>query len=197
MLAGCGGAQTPADTADGTQATESAAASGASQPASEAESAALSPSVAGEEEGLQIPIEPKSGGALVGTATFQERADGVRVIVRVASAEPGFHGVHIHETGDCSARDASSAGGHYDPDGNPHGLPPLERHLGDLGNIGVMGPDGIGLLEIFVPEATLKPGAPNSLHDRAIVIHESLDRGVQPSGGAGARVGCGEIDVES
>ena len=155
------------------------------------EKAAEGPAKAGG--GLEVTIESRSGSQLTGTATFAEEGDGVKVSVRIGNAPPGLKGLHIHEKGDCSAQDASSAGDHFNPGGHPHARPPDEpRHLGDLGNIGVS-PEGVGQLEIVVKGANLKPGDPNSFLDRSIVVHGKKDDGGQPTGNSGPRIGCGVI----
>ena len=142
---------------------------------------------------LEIPIEGRSDSQLTGTATFSEEGDGVKVVLKVGNAPPGLKGAHIHEKGDCSAKDASSAGDHFNPEGHQHARPPDEpRHLGDLGNIGIT-PEGVGLLEIVVKGANLKPGDPKSFLDRSVIIHAKKDDGGQPTGNAGARIGCGVI----
>ena len=140
-----------------------------------------------------MPLAAKSGSQLSGQATFTEVAGGVKVTVHVAGAPPGKVATHVHETGDCSAPDAKSAGGHFNPTGKPHGLPPAgERHLGDLGNIEIK-PDGTGVTEIVVQGATLQEGDPSSYLGRSIIVHDKLDDGGQPVGNAGERIGCGVI----
>jgi superoxide dismutase, Cu-Zn family len=115
------------------------------------------------------------------------------VTVQVAGAPPGKVATHVHETGDCSAPDATSAGGHFNPAGKPHGLPPAtDRHLGDLGNIEIK-PDGTGVTEIVVQGATLQEGDPRSYLGRSIIVHDKMDDGGQPVGNAGGRIGCGVI----
>jgi Cu-Zn family superoxide dismutase len=142
---------------------------------------------------LEVPIAPRSGSSLTGTAVLTELPEGVRVVIDVAGASPGSHGAHVHEKGDCSSADAKSAGEHFEPDGHPHDLPPTEpRHLGDLGNI-VVGEDGTGHLEITAPRANLRPFDMHSYVNRAIVIHAKPDDGSQPSGNSGDRIGCGEV----
>jgi len=117
----------------------------------------------------------------------------VRVVLEVEGISPGDHGAHIHETGDCSAPDAKSAGSHYNPGQHPHGLPEgMPRHLGDLGNVTV-GKDGKGKLEILIPGANLKPNDPSSFVGRAVIVHEKKDDGGQPVGNAGGRIGCAVI----
>ncbi len=140
---------------------------------------------------LEVAIASKSGSTLVGKAKLVEVPEGVQITVRLDQAEPGLHGVHIHETPDCSAPDASSAGGHYNPGGEPHGLPSAEHHhLGDLGNLGTAPPNGKGVLEITVPNATLNPEGSRSLLNHALVVHSNQDTGEQPTGSSGKRVGC-------
>lgn len=142
---------------------------------------------------LEVPIMAKSGSKLSGKAVLTEVPGGVKVSISLANVTPGDHGAHVHEKGDCSAADGSSAGGHFNPAGNPHALPTkTPRHLGDLGNITV-GPDGTGTHEIVAPGANLKDSDPNSFFGRAIIIHAKKDDGGQPSGNAGGRIGCAEI----
>lgn len=147
----------------------------------------------GDSGTLVVPLAPRSGSHLSGKATFTPVTGGVRVKVEVAGVPPGKVATHVHEVGDCSAPDATSAGGHFNPAHQPHALPPgAERHLGDLGNIEV-GPDGKGATEIVVPGANLREGDPSSYRGRAIIVHERQDDGSQPVGNAGGRIGCGVI----
>jgi Cu-Zn family superoxide dismutase len=139
-------------------------------------------------------IEPKSGSHVTGKAVFtQLPSGGVRVEVWIEGAPPGTHGLHIHEKGDCSAPDGTSAGGHFNPAGNPHAGPSAPaHHNGDLGNIEI-GADGKGHLEITSDMLTVAPG-PNSVVGRSIIFHEKADDlKTQPTGAAGGRLGCGVI----
>jgi Cu-Zn family superoxide dismutase len=162
-------------------------------PASEASSAEASPTGGSEPRQIELALQAKSGSSLSGRATLSETAEGVKVELRIENAPPGEHGAHVHETGDCSAPDGSSAGGHFNPTSHPHALPTNDpRHLGDLGNIAV-GADGTGKIEIVAPGANLKDGDPHSFVGKAIIVHEKKDDGGQPTGNAGGRIGCGEI----
>jgi len=139
-------------------------------------------------------IEPRSGSNVGGWATFTERpTGGVAVVVHIENAPPGVHGLHVHEKGDCSAADASSAGGHFNPGAMPHAGPNDQmRHAGDLGNITIEA-NGTGHLEIVTDLLTVRPG-PNSVVGKAVVFHEKADDlKTQPSGNAGARLGCGVV----
>src|SRR5438046_1660835 len=65
-------------------------------------------------------LYPTAGSKVSGTVTFTEEADGVQVRAEITGLTPGNHGFHVHEFGDCSAADASSAGAHFNPTNNPH-----------------------------------------------------------------------------
>jgi Cu-Zn family superoxide dismutase len=146
-------------------------------------------------ESIEVPILARSGSKLSGAATFTQVKGGVDVKVQIAGAPPGEIATHVHEMGDCSAPDGSSAGGHFNPGSHPHGLPPtVQRHLGDLGNIAV-DPDGTGSTEVVVMGANLEPNDPDSFLNRAIIVHEKRDDGGQPTGNAGGRIGCGVIST--
>src|SRR5690606_12977997 len=82
-------------------------------------------------------LSPASGSKVSGTVTFTQVENGVRVVAEVRGLDAdGTHGFHVHEFGDCSAPDATSAGGHFNPTGAPHGAPTDEkRHVGDMGNL--------------------------------------------------------------
>lgn len=45
----------------------------------------------------------------------------MKVIADVTGLTPGKHGFHIHQYGDCSAADGTSAGGHFNPMDEKHG----------------------------------------------------------------------------
>ena len=138
-------------------------------------------------------IEARSGSTLTGKVSFTEVAGGVLVDMTVHHATPGWHAAHIHEKGDCSAADGSSAGGHFNPAGKPHGAPhALERHAGDLGNMWV-DEKGDGHHMLLMPDLTVADG-PNSVRGRAIIVHANADDlATQPTGNAGGRIGCGVI----
>ena len=156
-----------------------------------AEAAAAAPAAA--PRSIEVPIEAKSGSKLSGKAVLTETEGGVHVVLTLEGLEPGEHGAHVHEKGDCSAADGASAGGHFNPQSKDHGLPGAEkRHLGDLGNI-TIAKDGKGSLDITAPGANLKPNDPNSFVGKAIIVHAKKDDGGQPTGNAGGRVGCGVI----
>jgi Cu-Zn family superoxide dismutase len=126
---------------------------------------------------------------------FVSEGSGVRVTADVTGLAPGEHGFHVHEEGDCSAPDASSAGGHFNPTNEPHaGREAEQRHVGDLGNL-VAGSDGHASLDYL--DSKLSLTGPNSIVGRAVIVHVGRDDlETQPSGNAGPRVACGVVEEE-
>lgn len=141
-------------------------------------------------------VHPTEGSEVTGTVTFEQTENGVRVQADIEGLAQGKHGFHIHQYGDCSAEDGTSAGGHYNPTGNDHGAPTQDnRHMGDMGNLAA-GEDGTATLDYEDPMIVLN--GPNSIIGRAVVIHGGEDDFTsQPSGDAGPRMACGVIGVAS
>ena len=136
-------------------------------------------------------VAPTQGSAVAGTVTFTAGKSGVHVVADLTGLTPGEHGFHIHEKGDCSAPDGTSAGGHFNPAGHPHGAPGAEHHAGDLGNI-TAGADGKAHLEADFPSMSMA-GA-DSIVGRAVIVHAGVDDlKTQPTGNAGGRLACGVI----
>lgn len=136
-----------------------------------------------------------SGSEVSGTATFTKTAEGkVKLVLSVNNLSAGKHAVHLHENGDCSAADATSAGGHWNPEGEEHGKRGEgEFHAGDINNLTV-GEDGLGSLVMVVDGWSIGDGQDSDILNKAVIIHaEADDFTSQPSGAAGSRVACGVI----
>jgi len=140
-------------------------------------------------------MTPTQGSDVKGRVTFTAEKHGVRVVADVTGLTHGEHGFHIHEKGDCSAPDGTSAGAHFNPTGKPHGAPgTVEHHLGDLGNIKA-DKTGVAHLEISFPHLTLN--GPETIVGLGLIIHASPDdMRTQPTGNAGARLACGVIRAQ-
>lgn len=140
-------------------------------------------------------LDAKSGSKVDGTINFKEMADGqVMLTLTATGLTPGVHAVHIHENGDCSADDGSSAGGHWNPTGEDHGKwGHDEHHLGDIGNLDV-GDDGTANLTFTTDRWSLNATDSNSIINKAVIIHAGEDDFTsQPTGNAGGREACGVI----
>lgn len=138
-----------------------------------------------------------SGSLVSGKLVLRPMGDGVHVTGEVGGLQPGdTRGFHIHEKGDCSAADASSAGGHFNPGAQPHGRAGQgAHHAGDSDNI-VADANGVAHVDAHVSGVTLGGGAANDIAGRAIIVHaQADDYATQPTGNAGARVACGVIQV--
>ncbi|APR77276.1 Superoxide dismutase [Minicystis rosea] len=135
-------------------------------------------------------FQAKEGTTVSGTVEAIEEGNVVRLRVNLKGAPPGIHGIHIHEKGDCSAPDFTSAGGHFNPTNASHACPPTEpRHAGDFGNIEIAA-DGTGRLDMTSDHITVSPGA-TSVVGRSVVLHHGKDDcASQPAGDSGMRIGC-------
>ncbi len=139
-------------------------------------------------------LHPTEGNDAHGTVTFERGENGIVVCGLIEGLTPGKHGFHIHEYGDCSAADATTAGGHYNPEGMEHGARTDEvRHVGDLGNIEA-NEEGMATFEFT--DTHLALDGPHSILGRAVVVHANEDDLTsQPTGAAGPRVACGVIGI--
>lgn len=144
---------------------------------------------------LVAVMRPTEGNEVSGTVTFTQVDSQVRVQANISGLTPDQeHAIHVHEFGDDRSDDGTSTGGHYNPEGLPHGLPDeSERHAGDLGNLEADG-DGNASYEIMLDNVTLG-SAHNPVIGRAVIIHAEPDDGSQPVGAAGARIASGIIGV--
>lgn len=168
----------------------------AEPPAPVAEAITTPESPAAQGTTLGGAFQPKSGSKLSGTAKLTETPEGVKVTLAVEGISPGEHGAHVHEKGDCSAVDASSAGGHFNPAATVHGRAGSgAHHAGDMDNL-VADAQGVARVDIHLQGVTLGGGAANDIAGRALVVHMAPDDyRSQPAGNSGARVACGVITV--
>ncbi len=138
-----------------------------------------------------------SGSLVSGALTLVPMGNGVHITGEIGGLGAGrTHAIHVHEKGDCSAADASSAGGHFNPTGSAHGRAgtPI-HHAGDMDNL-VGDAAGRARIDIHLAGVSLGGGAANDIVGRAIVVHAAADDyASQPAGNAGARVACGVIKV--
>ena len=140
-------------------------------------------------------INSKSGTQTQGTAKFTQKNKMVEMDINVYKLKPGMHAIHIHENGDCSATDGSSAGGHWNPSGESHGKwDKDEFHMGDIGNL-VADKDGTARLVFKTDKWCMGcTDEKKNIIGKSIIIHADKDDfKTQPTGNAGGRVGCVEI----
>ena len=129
----------------------------------------------------------------VGSATLTALPNGVLIGLDLTAIPAGEHALHIHAVGACEPPDFKSAGGHFNPEEDKHGLMnPAGPHAGDMPNIAV--PDS-GKLQIEVLNQMVH--LDDGLFDQdgsALVIHAGADDyKTDPAGNAGDRIACGVI----
>jgi len=140
------------------------------------------------------PLAPQ----ITGQVRFLPVAGGTEVVVEVTGLpayEPatgdrppiGPHGFHIHEVGDCTVGDPANpfqaAGGHYNPDNQPHG-----NHAGDLPVLF----SNYGVAEMRVFTSRFHPA---EVIGKSVIIHlYPDDYRSQPAGNSGPRLACGVIE---
>ena len=143
-------------------------------------------------------LSSASGSLVSGRVELQQVAEGVRVTGIVGGlVRNGAHGLQVHERGNCSAVDASSAGAHFNPAGKPHGkVDAKDHHAGDMNNL-VADRNGVAQVSVHAAGVSLGGGSRNDIAGRAVIVHAAPDDyASQPAGNAGARVACGIITVQ-
>jgi len=139
-------------------------------------------------------LESRSGSKTTGEVNFVSQGKDVLVTGKFSGLKPNSeHGFHVHEKGDCSAADATSAGGHFNPDGKPHGLPGSgAHHAGDMPNIKA---DGAGNANYSTKlHGFAVNTGPNGIIGKSVVVHRDPDDyKSQPAGNSGPRIACGLI----
>ena len=125
-----------------------------------------------------------SGSLVSGRMLLVQAEGGVRIRGQVGGlVRNGAHGLQVHETGDCSAVDARSAGRYYDPLAGAQQDGAVGASPGRI----VAGPDGVAQVDLLVPGAVLGGGADNDIVGRSLLV-----LGATP-GAISARVACAVI----
>ena len=140
-------------------------------------------------------LEPTQGNKTAGTVQFVERGGKVHVTATISGLAPNLeHGFHVHEKGDCSSGDGMSAGGHFNPDGRPHGPQTAPHHAGDMPNLRADA-NGNAKASFVLDDVTVAPGT-KSVVGRGLIVHKDPDDyKTQPTGNAGARLACAIIST--
>lgn len=191
-LAAC----SPANEAEAPAANDTAATPAAEAPA--AEPAPVEPAAIAPAAQARVVLQEVQGSGVSGELVFDPDGDALRLVGEVRGLPAGStHGFHVHETGDCSAPDATSAGGHFNPMGAPHGDSQAEvpHHAGDMPNL-VAGDDGVALADKRLVGLRIGDGSEVDVVGRALIVHaQADDYATQPTGNAGARIACGVIEL--
>lgn len=162
-----------------------------------ASSTATTPAAVSTAKAANVNLASASASLVSGRLSVVPMRDGVHLTGEVGGLAPNStHAIHIHEKGDCSAADASSAGGHFNPAGAPHGkVGSGAHHGGDMDNL-VADAEGVAKVDVHASGVTLGGGAANDVAGRAVIVHASADDyRTQPTGNAGGRIACGIITI--
>ncbi len=139
-------------------------------------------------------LQSTKGSTATGTVSFAQSGDMVRVAGEIRGLKPNAeHGFHVHEKGDCSSGDGMSTGGHFNPDGKPHGNhAEAAHHAGDLPSLKA---DANGVAKFSFESRTIAVGAGASdIVGRGLIVHRDPDDyKTQPTGNSGPRLACATI----
>ena len=147
---------------------------------------------------LVAVLSPTVGNQAAGVVTFKSVDEGkVEVQAKLSGLPPNSkHAIHIHQYGDLTSKDGTSAGDHYNPMDHQHALPDKKnRHAGDFGNL-ESDQSGNASFKLIVDNISLA-GRLNPIIGRGVVVHAKPDDGSQPSGNAGDRIAVGVIGVRN
>jgi len=148
-----------------------------------------------EDPSAMAVLEPTQGSTVRGAVDFVRKGGAVLVTANLSGLAPNStHGIHIHEIGDCTARDGASAGPHFNPSSSDHGgTTGFKRHGGDLGNLTADAKGEIAATVKVNGDIAFGNGA-DSIVGRGLVVHANADDlESQPAGNSGARLACGVI----
>ncbi len=139
--------------------------------------------------GAEAVLKATVGNTASGNLKMYTAGDKLQLVAEVSGLTPGLHGFHIHDKGDCSAPDATSAGGHFNPHGKAHGHPMQgDHHAGDMPQLEADA-SGKASLRAELAGVTLA-----EIIGRSVIVHAAPDDfKTQPTGNSGARVACGVI----
>jgi len=142
-------------------------------------------------------LQNAAGSGISGWIRFEQIST---TSVNVTAAITGLtlssvHGFHIHQYGDLSKSDGSSAGSHFTGltynSAQLHGIPGspfvgTQLHAGDMGNLYYY-ESGVAYYNNILTNFGLW-GTANPILGRAVVVHNNFDDCSQPTGNAGSRL---------
>ena len=160
-----------------------------------ADTGAIMPARTAAIDRATVMLAPTAGNSVGGSLTFTTVGNDLHVQGQINGLQPGStHGFHIHEKGNCSAPDGSSAGGHFNPRGVMHGDPGgMAHHAGDIPNQ-TADAHGYAIVDVLVHGISIGTGGADDVLGRSVIVHKDRDDYTsQPAGNSGARLACGVI----
>jgi Cu-Zn family superoxide dismutase len=148
---------------------------------------------AGQTSRALATLSVASASSVSGDLHFDQRPDGVWISGEVAGLSPGEHGVRIHEKGDCSADDASSAGDPFPSASEPETAAATTNAPSGAGNLGNIEANATGDAKVAILAKDVTLTRTNAILDRSVLIYEGGQVADQATADAGAPVACGVI----
>lgn len=139
-------------------------------------------------------LTPTQGNNVRGLVMFHQQDGHLMVHARISGLKPnGEHGFHLHDKGDCASADGTSAGGHFNPEAQPHGPQTAAHHAGDMPSLKADA-QGNADVHFMLHGPSLDPTSATNIVARSVIVHANPDDyATQPTGNAGARWACGVI----
>lgn len=137
-------------------------------------------------------LESRSGSQVRGSATFIAAGDHIRVAARVAGLAPGKYRFHLHETGDCSAADASSAKAYFNLGNKSPTRPTGTDKTTAEPALLVADAEGNANYQVELQGLTLSEG-PAGILNRAVIVSSLTDDKNPAAATSGKRLACGVI----
>lgn len=141
-------------------------------------------------------LKPTLGNSVMGRLDFEQTGTMVTVRGEIRGLKANaVHGFHVHEKGDCSSSDGTSAGGHFNPDAKAHGQHGVgSHHVGDLPSL-KSDAQGVARIQFNTDSLSLRAEDPRNIRGRSLIVHRDPDDYTsQPAGNSGPRWACGVIN---
>lgn len=137
-------------------------------------------------------LESKNDSKVIGSANFKDVTGGLEIEYKILGLKKGqTYGFHIHEKGDCSSKDAKSAGSHAFKIAESGGTS-IETPQAFAGDLPALVADDKGTAQGRLTVANLSMEANHPVMGLAIMVHAGPD---DVSKHSPARIACGVIKV--
>ena len=132
-------------------------------------------------------LEPRNGSTVRGLISFTQAGDKVAVAGDFYELTPGSHSIYIHEEGNCSSRNAASAGPVWNLPGN------AGKRTGALPNV-FAGPSGRAQVVVSLPMISVGTGKADDVIGHAVVLYADVDPDPRAQFGVpNNRIACGVV----
>ena len=133
-------------------------------------------------------LQPRNGSTVRGLISFTQKGDKVAVAGQFFELTPGAHSLYIHEVGNCSSRNAASAGPVWNLAGN------TGKRTGALPEV-FAAPSGSAQVVVSLPTISVATGRADDVIGHAVVLYANVDP--DPTAQFGVpnnRLACGVVE---